>query len=225
MWIIEALDALRGMPYAVVLPVAALLAFAESGLGVGTLFPGETAVVVLGTAAVGTPRFALMLAVVGVSVSAGDHVGYWLGRRYGERMRETSAVRRLGVEHWDRALAALRRHGAAAVFLTRLVPVVRTLVPAAAGASRVPYLRFLPASLLGGLVWAGVYVGIGAFAGASARHLESLVGRIGWIVLAVASAGLAAVLWRRRRQRAAAGTQPAGTTAGADTPSARFTLP
>ncbi|MEV4247717.1 VTT domain-containing protein [Streptosporangium canum] len=66
-------------------------------------------------------------------VTAGDHVGYLLGRRYGGRMRELAVVRRLGVRHWDRATAAPRRHGAAAVFVTRLIPIVRTLTPAAVG--------------------------------------------------------------------------------------------
>ena len=42
--------------------------------------------------------------------------------------------------------------------LTRLVPVVRTLVPAIAGASGLPYRRFLPASLVGSLLWASTWV-------------------------------------------------------------------
>ncbi|NRQ30858.1 DedA family protein [Nonomuraea sp. NN258] len=182
------------------------MAFAESGLGVGSVVPGETGVLLLGVAATTPVRFAAMLLIVALGVTAGDHVGYGLGRRYAGRMRDTRVVRRLGVRHWDRATAALHRHGAAAVFVTRLIPIVRTLTPAAAGAARVPYRRFLPASLTGSLLWSGVYVGLGAFAGASATHLERLLGRFSWALLAILVLfTVAAIVIRHRRRRRAAG--------------------
>jgi len=189
-WIIDAVRALSDLPLGALAAWAGLLAFAESGLGLGTLFPGETAVLVLGSAATTPSRFAGVLAAVTLGCMAGDHVSYGLGRHFGDRLRRTRLVRRFGQHHWDRAVAALRRHGAAAVFLTRLVPVARTLVPAAAGVSRLSYPRFLFASLAAGLLWATVYVGIGAFAGASAQYVERLVGRIGWAVLIVLCAAL-----------------------------------
>ncbi|PZG12613.1 hypothetical protein C1J01_32385 [Nonomuraea aridisoli] len=179
------------------------MAFAESGLGVGSVVPGETGVLLLGVAATTPARFAAMLLIVALGVTAGDHVGYLLGHRYAGRMRDTRVVRRLGVRHWDRATAALHRHGATAVFATRLVPIVRTLTPAAAGAAHVPYSRFLPASLAGSLLWSAVYVGLGAFAGASASHLEELLGRFSWLLLALlALLATTATLLRRRRQAA-----------------------
>ncbi|GAA3939607.1 hypothetical protein GCM10023085_21280 [Actinomadura viridis] len=204
-WIIDGVRAVGELPFAVLLLVAGLLAFAESGLGVGTIVPGETAVLVLGASAAEPARFAMMLLVVGLGVTAGDHVGYLVGRRYGSRLGRTKVVRRLGERHWERATAALNRHGAAAVFLTRLVPVVRTLTPAAAGASRLPYGRFLPASLLGSLIWAGVYVGLGAFAGASAARLERVIGTAAWGVAALLVVAVVAVVVVRRRRAARSG--------------------
>ncbi|MEW2355126.1 DedA family protein [Spirillospora sp. NPDC029432] len=200
-WVAETVRTLGDLSLAPLLAVAWLLAFAESGLGIGTLVPGETAVLVLGASAAEPVRFAAMLLAVGLGVTAGDHVGYLIGRRYGEAMGRTRIVRKAGQRHWDRAMAVLRRRGAAAVLLTRLVPVVRTLTPAAAGAAGVPYARFLPASLAGSLVWAAVYVGIGAFAGASAERIEALVGRGGLAVFAAAACAAAAVAVLRRRRR------------------------
>lgn len=198
--ITDALAALARLPFPLVLLVAGGASAVESGLGVGMVFPGETGVLILGTTATGVPRFVLMFLVVGLAASVGDHVGYWLGRRYGARLRGTRVVGRLGVRHYDRAMDALHRHGAAAVVLTRLVPVVRTLSPPAAGASGLPYRRFLPASVAAGLLWSGVYVGAGAFAGASARYLDSVLGRASWILLFVLVLVATTVwLWRRRR--------------------------
>lgn len=199
-WLTEGVRALSDLPFPLVGAVAAVMAFAESGLGLGSVFPGETGVLILGAAATGPVRFAVMLVLVALGVTAGDHVGYWLGRRYGDRMRGTRVVRRLGVRHWDRATTALRRHGAWAVFVTRLIPVVRTLTPAAAGASQVPYGRFLPASLAGSLLWSAVYVSLGAFAGASATRLEQMLGRASWALLVLLAVLVVAVTLIRRRR-------------------------
>ncbi|TCP49300.1 membrane protein DedA with SNARE-associated domain [Tamaricihabitans halophyticus] len=198
--ITDALGWLADLPFPLVLLVAGLASTVESGLGIGMIFPGETGVLILATTATGVPRFVALVLVVAIGACLGDHVGYVLGRRYGLRLRETRLVRKLGVDRWDRAMAALHRYGASAVVVTRLIPVVRTLAPAAAGVSTLAYRRFLPASLAAGLLWAGTYVGVGAFAGASVRQLEAWLGRAGWLVLgALLLAGLAIWWYRRRR--------------------------
>jgi len=151
----------ESVPPHVTWALAGVFALLESGLGLGFVVPGETIVLLL-AATMPSPLAALgMLAAVVVGASAGDHVGYLLGRRMGPRLRETALVRRLGQQHWDRAVAVLERRGAAAVFLTRLVPVVRTLTPAAAGTAQLAYPRFLVASLAGATTWAALYVGVG----------------------------------------------------------------
>ncbi|MFI7641779.1 DedA family protein, partial [Nonomuraea sp. NPDC049400] len=60
--------------------------------------------------------------------------------------------------------------------------------PAAAGASKVPYWRFLPASLAGSLLWSAVYVSLGAFASASAVRLTQTLGHGAWIVFGLMAA-------------------------------------
>lgn len=151
----------------VLLVLAWVFAFAESAIGLGVLLPGETAVLALGGTAANCTHFTVLVAVVASGACAGDHVGYLLGRRQGHRLHQSRLVQSLGTQHWDRAVEALRRHGATAVFLSRLLPVVRTLTPAAAGASGVSYAGFLAASAAGATVWAAVWVGAGAAAAAS----------------------------------------------------------
>jgi membrane-associated protein len=170
------------------------LAFAESGLGLGIVLPGETAIVVL-AATMGSGPETLMLGVaVMVGATLGDHVGYLLGRRYGESLRETAVVRRLGANHYDRATALLRRRGGLAVFLTRLVPVVRTLTPAAAGASGLEYRRFAPASLAGSATWSAVYVGGGSIVAALSAIMSDAFGRAAWLLLVLVALALIPVL-------------------------------
>lgn len=159
------------------------LAFAESGLGLGFFVPGETAVVVLAAAMPSPGAMVLLGVAVMIGASAGDHVGYLLGRRYGDAFRGTAVVRRVGQRHYDRAMDLLERHGGTAVFATRLVPVIRTLTPAAAGASGLAYRRFLPASLAGSATWATAYVGGGSVVATVASLAGDAFGRASWLLL------------------------------------------
>jgi membrane-associated protein len=170
------------------------LAFAESGLGLGMVMPGETAIVVLASATDSTTGLVVLGLVVAIGASLGDHVGYLVGRRYGDRLGEARAVRRLGRQHYGRAMDLLRRRGGTAVFMTRLVPVVRTLTPAAAGASGLPYRRFVPASLAGSALWATVYVGGGSVVGGVAGLATDVLGRAAWLVLVLLALAVVPVL-------------------------------
>ncbi|MFK0073734.1 CDP-alcohol phosphatidyltransferase family protein [Arthrobacter woluwensis] len=182
------------LPTPLILALGALFAFVENGLGLGFFVPGETIVVVL-SAALNTPAAAaLMFCLVVVAGSAGDHVGYLLGRHFGAGMRELKLMKRLGVENWDRAVDILHRRGALAVFLTRLVPVVRTLTPAAAGVAQVKYRSFLLASLAGAATWALVYVGAGYLLRTSLTAVRESLGPISNIFLLVALVGVVAFL-------------------------------
>lgn len=174
---------MSGLPITFALGFA--LAFAESGLGLGMVVPGETAVVVLAATMSTTTDMVLLGVVVMIGASMGDHVGYLLGRRYGDRLRETRVVGRLGRRNYDRAAALMQQRGGAAVFLTRLVPIIRTLTPAAAGASDLAYRRFLPASLAGSALWAGVYIGGGSVIGGVSGLVQDSLGRASWLVLVV----------------------------------------
>ncbi|MDX6276059.1 MAG: rane-associated protein [Nocardioidaceae bacterium] len=170
------------------------LAFAESGLGLGILLPGETAIVVLAATMTSGPQMVMLGIAVMVGATCGDHVGYLLGRRYGESLRETKVVRRLGVNHYDRATGLLHRRGGLAVFLTRLVPVIRTLTPAAAGASALEYRRFAPASLAGSATWSAVYVGGGSIVATLTAVLTDAFGRASWLVLVLLALAVIPVL-------------------------------
>ena len=161
------------------------LAFAESGLGLGMVVPGETAVVVLAATMDTTTQTVLLALFVLVGASCGDHVGFVIGRRYGDRLRETRLVGSLGRRHYDRAADLMQRRGGSAVFLTRLIPIVRTLTPAAAGASGLAYARFLPASLAGSTLWAGAYIGGGSLVAAASGVVQNTLGRASWLVLVV----------------------------------------
>jgi membrane protein DedA with SNARE-associated domain/phosphatidylglycerophosphate synthase len=196
----------QAIPATVAWLLGGMFALLESGLGLGFVVPGETVVLLLSATMSTWPLAIGMFVAVTIGASVGDHVGYLIGRRFGPRLRQTKLVRRLGIGNWDRAVGVLERRGAAAVFFTRLLPVVRTLTPAAAGVARLRYRSFLPASLAGAGLWAGVYVGTGFFVRGSLDAIQGLLGHIGlYVALGLVAAvvvgfAVRAVVSKRRRK-------------------------
>ncbi|MEU1573869.1 VTT domain-containing protein [Streptomyces collinus] len=83
------------------------------------------------------------------------------GRGIGRRAAGKQAAWVRACTAWREAEARMDRHGGRAVFLARFLPVVRTLTPHLAGATRLSYPRITPYSALAALLWAGAEAGIG----------------------------------------------------------------
>ena len=174
-----------------------LLALAESGLGLGAIMPGEVAISGLAAAVQGPAATWSLGIAVAVGATTGDHIGYAVGRHGGARLRESRIVARLGSARWDRATGLVRRHGFWAMFASRLLPVVRTVMPLVAGAGGLRYRWFLLASILGAIAWSGLWVGAGSGIAALGvqDHPELL---LGVLLAAVALVGGRALVARRR---------------------------
>jgi membrane protein DedA with SNARE-associated domain len=134
----------------------------------------------------------------------GAMVVYGLGHRYGAQRIE----RRLAGRHaksWDTRLRVMfRRYGLPAVFVSRFVPGVRALVPAFAGALRLPVLPTAAMIASASAIWYGLITFIAFRVGADWPRLKAMVAKysttaafIGTLVLAL---GLAAWVLARRRQ-------------------------
>ncbi|WP_432478696.1 DedA family protein [Nocardioides sp. GXQ0305] len=93
----------------------------------------------------------------------------------------------------------IRRYGAPAVVLSFLTVGVQTAVHLAAGSLRMPLRRYLPALLVGALLWATIYTTVG-FA-----FLEAVGGGRVWLPLAVVLGVVAVVLGVRHLMRPATG--------------------
>ena len=157
--------------------IVGLLVFAEDALFFGFVLPGETAAVLGGVVASrGHVQLWAMIVIVILAAIVGDTVGYEVGRHFGSRLLNARlfAKRRAKL---DRAQDFLRRRGGSAVFLGRFVAFFRAVMPALAGASRMPYARFLSFNAAGGIVWGAAFVTLGFLAGNSYAAVAKTVGR------------------------------------------------
>lgn len=187
-----------------------VLALAESGLGLGAVLPGEVAISSLATNVDGVLPLLLLGTAVALGASAGDHLGYVVGRVSGPRMRGSRLIARLGLARWDRASELMQGHGFWAILVSRLLPFVRTVMPAVAGAAHLRYPRFALASVLGATVWSAVWVGAGAGLAAS-----GLLDDTPLVVAAVIAVALVAIVVRvvLRRHRPTVPADPRGSEA------------
>jgi membrane protein DedA with SNARE-associated domain len=185
-------------------PVALLLigalVFGETAIFLGFVIPGETAAVLGGVlASRGRVSLPLLIVVVVVAAVTGPLVGYEIGRHLGSRVIAARRMHRVAAG-MDRAKAVLRRRGGLAVLLGRFVAVLRALMPAVAGTTRMPYRIFLFYNVLGGIIWGVGYCLLGYAAGSAYAAIERTVGT--GVAVAVAVVVVVAVaFWAIRRHR------------------------
>jgi membrane protein DedA with SNARE-associated domain len=197
--------------YALIIAVV----FAETAVLLGMVLPGETAAIVAGVlASQHQLNLGLVIPLVVVAAVAGDSTGYALGRYLGRWLLALKPLRKRRVEV-DRATATLRRRGWVLVVVSRFIPFLRTVTPAAAGISRMRYLAFVPASLAGGVLWGVGCPALGYLAADSYRHVEEVVGPSGIVLLAVVllSAWVVRATRRRRGKRTVPDTESAAVPA------------
>ncbi len=164
------------------------LAALEASAFVGLFVPGEVALLIGGYLAhEGRAELGVMMVVAALGAVAGDSLGYEVGRHLGSRLRTGRLGQRIGEHRWERAEDYLEAKGGRAIFFGRFIGVLRALVPALAGAARMPYRRFLAWNAAGGLIWAPGMVLLGYLAGSSFRRVERYAGRAGLLLLAVAA--------------------------------------
>jgi len=140
--------------------------FAEVGLAVGFFLPGDSLLVVSGLmSAAGKLNVLLVMLAFFLGSVIGDSTGYWTGRAMGKTLfnRESSWI--FKPSRVEKAKHFFEKYGVKTVILARFIPIVRTFAPLVVGATGMPYSRFLPFSIIGGLLWIPSMVLAGYFLG------------------------------------------------------------
>ena len=199
------LDALgTAAVYAVVISFV----FVEYALLVGFFLPGDTLLFAGGLIAADGARgvhLGWLLAGVLVAAFVGECVGYLIGARMGLPVLRRQRGRVLTPERVARAEQFTERYGVLAVIAARWIPWVRTFAPLLAGATGMPWPRFLLANVVGALCWAPTLL-VAGYLAASVPWVEHVS-----VVVAVVAVTLATLVggvrwWRAGRERSRAAT-------------------
>ena len=155
------------------------IVFAETGLLVGFIFPGDSLLFTIGVV-VGADNLNIY-AVCGVLIAAailGDQSGYFLGHRTGPKIFSRPDSRFFKQDYIRQTQAFFDKHGGKALIMAKFVPIVRTFAPFMAGVARMKYTRFLAFNIFGGFGWVISMTLLGYFLGGIPiirKHFEKVV--------------------------------------------------
>jgi membrane protein DedA with SNARE-associated domain len=179
------------------IPSELILPFAGFLVGEGTAIEPIT----------GEPwQFWLVVLAGTLGATIGALIAYAIGAFGGRPLIERWG-RYLGITpaDLDRADDFFARHGQAASFFGRMLPVIRSLVSFAAGVARMPLLPFVIFTFLGSLPWTALLVFAGMQLGANWEEVGAIVKQFEYAILAVlAVIGLAWIWFRIIKPRRSA---------------------
>jgi membrane-associated protein len=198
------LEKILNLPSWLILLLVFLLPALEASIFIGVVLPGEIAVLLGGVAASrGSVPIGAVLAAACLGAVIGDQIGYLVGREWGQQVLRRIPDSILDEDRLQKGREYVRRMGAKGVVLGRWTAALRALVPGLAGMSHMSYPRFLIANIIGGVGWALTVGVVGYLAGNSYKKVESALGSVSYVLLALIVVAL--VAWhivRKRRERA-----------------------
>jgi membrane-associated protein len=179
-----------------------LVIFAETGVVVFPLLPGDSLLFVAGTvaAASGVSVHLLVLTLVAAAVlgdSVNYAVGYFLGPKVLSHPRQSRLGRWLKPEYMERTRRFYERYGGFTIVIGRFVPIVRTFAPFLAGVGQMRYRKFLAFNVIGAVAW----VGLLAYAGFLFGNIPWVKDNLAWIVVAIVVVSLLPIAFQWLRER------------------------
>jgi membrane-associated protein len=186
-----------------------LIVFAETGLVVTPLLPGDSLLFAAGMlCGAGLLNPWIMSTTLFAAAVIGDAVNYNIGRSVGPKVfsatDQTSRLHRLlNREHLEKAHAFFEKHGGKAIVLARFVPIVRTFVPFVAGAGYMSYGAFAFYNVLGAFLWVASCFGLGYLFG----DVPIVKQNFSLVAIIIIIVSVLPIIWefiKTRRTRAAA---------------------
>jgi membrane protein DedA with SNARE-associated domain len=169
----------------------------------GVPFPSEVTMPAAGLlAATGHLNLAAVIVTGAFANLVGSLIAYWLAARFGEPLLlgpgRYAGIRR---HHLELADGWFQRWGLPAVFIGRMLPVIRTYISFPAGLARVEILRFSALTFVGALPWCAALTLVGYVLG---RNYDRISGPIEKLAIAIAVlVVIGLVVWYLRGRREA----------------------
>lgn len=145
-----------------------LVVFAESGLLIGFVLPGDSLLFTSGYMVqqnilhIDIHIFAILVFIAAV---LGDSVGYSFGHKVGRKLFEKENSRFFKKKYLEQTEKFYDKHGSVTIVLARFAPIVRTFAPIVAGAGKMHYKTFLIFNIIGGFLWSSLFIYLGFYAG------------------------------------------------------------
>ena len=179
-----------------------LIIFAETGLVIFPILPGDSLLFVAGAVCASTgTNVHLLVPLLCVAAILGDSVNYATGRFIGPKVfahaGTTGLWRLIKKSHLTRTRDFFERHGAIALVIGRFVPIVRTFVPFLAGVGQMTYPKFLSYNIVGGILWISLVV----YAGYLFGNIPWVKAHFHWVVVGIVIVSVLPMVIQYLRER------------------------
>lgn len=215
-WLDPAAIITNSQPWALL--VVCFIVFAETGLLVGFLLPGDTLLIMAGLLSHSTdvaPNGVFGMSawwvalLIGLAAFVGGEVGYLIGHKGGPAVFERKESGLFSKRNVERTNAFFERYGGITVILARFVPIVRTFAPVAAGVGHMPWKRYSLYNFIGAVIWGFGLTMIGYGIGYIPFVGDFVAEYIDVILLAAVAGTIVFVVWhyfaeKRKARREAA---------------------
>lgn len=181
-WILDLVQSVDPVLRTALAGVAIML---ETSVLVGLVVPGDTVVIVASTGVDSPVQFVSLIVVVVVGALIGESIGFALGRYFGPWIRDSRLGHRIGQRQWQRAENYLDRRGGIAVFISRFLPVLHSLIPLTVGMSTMSYRKFISWTVPACIIWSITYVSVGSAAAGTYRELADRLHYAGYLFVGI----------------------------------------
>ena len=136
-----------------------LVIFAETGLPVGFLFPGDSLLFAAGIYVDDLAKeffavhWSIIMLMVMIASILGNIIGYWFGQKTGPLLYERKDTLIFKKKHLLRAKAFYDRYGKGTIFLAKFLPIIRTFAPIVAGMVKMSRPIFMFYNIVGSIAW------------------------------------------------------------------------
>lgn len=127
----------------------------------------------------------------------GSLLAYWLGR-WGQETVVRKIIVKYGKyllisEHeYDQSERWFRKHGEIIVFVSRVLPIIRTFISLPAGVAKMNVVKFSIYTTIGSFIWAYILTEVGVILGNNWSSLEVYFHKFDAVIV---GAGIIAVIW------------------------------
>jgi len=124
-------------------------------------------------------------------------VGFWGGRSFIERYGKYILIRKRDLDNADRFF---HKHGHRAIFISRLLPIVRTFISLPAGISRMKFGKFCLYTFLGSVPWCLALAWLGRILGQNWKVIEKYFRKADVVIGILIAVGIAWFFYRHFRK-------------------------
>jgi len=161
-----------------------IVIFAETGLIIGFIFPGDALLFTAGLLCGSDLAVNIWLLIITVAAAAfaGNLTGYYTGKVFGKRLMVKKDTFFFKQRHFDKSRDYYEKYGGIALVAGRFLPVIRTFVPILAGTIGINFFRFNLYNIIGAVLWSGTLIPLGYLVG---RKIPASVDNIEYFVLGI----------------------------------------